>query len=226
MPSSVRRSAQPSRRAPPRTAPLLGHIGTDAAVKDLEAIRLALGGEPLTYLGFSSGTLIGLRYAERFPDGLRAMVLDGVINPEQDLGEQLARRRVLRPRPRRRSRRLRTRLPDRRRPPHAYRELVEADRTAPLRTGDGRGSTATQWGSPASPSPTTTSLQRRFYEPSPKASAASGTSSTCSPTRSSASSTSVRLRDQLPRPPPTDHRRRRRGARRGERPARPPWFPD
>ena len=111
----TRRSPPPSRRAHAETAPLLGHIGTDAAVSDLEAIRVALGGDPITYVGFSYGTLIGLRYAERFPDGLRAMVLDGVVDPEQDLGDQLvAHRRVLRPRPRRHPRRLRTRLPDHR----------------------------------------------------------------------------------------------------------------
>ena len=64
-------------------ASLLAHIGTDAAVADLEAIRQALGGDPITYVGFSYGTLIGLRYAERIPDGLRAMVLDGVVDPER-----------------------------------------------------------------------------------------------------------------------------------------------
>lgn len=70
-------------------ASLLAHIGTDAAVSDLEAIRLALGGDQITYAGFSYGTLIGLRYAERFPDGLRAMVLDGLIEPEANLGDRL-----------------------------------------------------------------------------------------------------------------------------------------
>ena len=68
---------------------LLDHVGTDDAVMDVEAIRLALGGDPVTYVGFSYGTLIGLRYAERFPGSLRAMALDGIVNPEQTLGDQL-----------------------------------------------------------------------------------------------------------------------------------------
>lgn len=67
----------------------LRHVGTDDAVMDVEAIRLALGGEPITYVGFSYGTLIGLRYAERFPNSLRAMALDGIVDPEQTLGDQL-----------------------------------------------------------------------------------------------------------------------------------------
>jgi pimeloyl-ACP methyl ester carboxylesterase len=56
---------------------------------DVEAIRLALGGDPVTYVGFSYGTLIGLRYAERFPGSLRAMALDGIVDPQQTLGDQL-----------------------------------------------------------------------------------------------------------------------------------------
>ena len=70
-------------------ASLLAHIGTDAAVADLEAIRQALGGDPITYVGFSYGTLIGLRYAEQYPDALRAMVLDGVVRPDANLGDRL-----------------------------------------------------------------------------------------------------------------------------------------
>ena len=52
-----------------------------AVVGDLDRIRAAIGDEQLTYLGFSYGTLIGSLYAERFPDRIRAMVLDGAIDP-------------------------------------------------------------------------------------------------------------------------------------------------
>ena len=116
----------------------LWHIGPDAAVLDLEAIRIALGGEPITYYGFSHGTLIGLRYAERFPDSLRAMVLDAIVDPEQNLGDRLAAAAgsfdrslaeildVCQPD-----------CPITGNPPQAYRELAEAVRTNPLRAGDG-----------------------------------------------------------------------------------------
>lgn len=64
---------------------LLDHIGTDQTVNDIEAIRLALGGTTISYVGFSYGTAVGLRYAERYPASLRAWVLDGVVDPTQDL---------------------------------------------------------------------------------------------------------------------------------------------
>jgi pimeloyl-ACP methyl ester carboxylesterase len=48
-------------------------------------LRRAVGDERLTYLGFSYGTYIGERYAELFPTHIRAMVLDGVVDPTADL---------------------------------------------------------------------------------------------------------------------------------------------
>ena len=52
---------------------------------DLDLIRQAIGDKKLSYLGFSYGTLIGSLYAERFPERIRAMVLDGAIDPSLDL---------------------------------------------------------------------------------------------------------------------------------------------
>lgn len=63
----------------------LAYLSTDAVVGDLDRIRQAIGDEHLTYLGFSYGTLIGALYAERFPDRMRAMVLDGAIDPSLPL---------------------------------------------------------------------------------------------------------------------------------------------
>ncbi len=60
---------------------LLEHLNTEEVARDLEAIRIALGGEKLNYLGFSYGTHIGLEYAELFGDRIRAMALDGVVDP-------------------------------------------------------------------------------------------------------------------------------------------------
>jgi len=60
---------------------LLEHVGTADVARDLEAIRLALGDEPLNYIGFSYGTQIGQQYAQMFPDQIRTMVLDGVVDP-------------------------------------------------------------------------------------------------------------------------------------------------
>jgi pimeloyl-ACP methyl ester carboxylesterase len=63
----------------------LPYLSTDAVVQDLDVIRQAIGDEKLTYLGFSYGTLIGSLYADRFPDKVRAMVLDGAMDPSMDL---------------------------------------------------------------------------------------------------------------------------------------------
>ena len=62
----------------------LAHVGTANVVKDLDAIRGALGDEKLTYLGYSYGTRIGASYAEAFPQNVRAMILDGAVDPNAD----------------------------------------------------------------------------------------------------------------------------------------------
>jgi pimeloyl-ACP methyl ester carboxylesterase len=60
---------------------LLPFVGTDSAARDLDRIRAALGDDKLTFLGHSYGTLLGATYAELFPTRVRAMVLDGAIDP-------------------------------------------------------------------------------------------------------------------------------------------------
>ena len=60
---------------------LLQHVSTSATANDLDRLRAALGERKLTYLGFSYGTFLGELYASRFPTHVRAMVLDGVVDP-------------------------------------------------------------------------------------------------------------------------------------------------
>ena len=62
----------------------LANVGTANVVKDLDAVRVAVGDEKLTYLGYSYGTRIGGAYAEEFPQNVRAMILDGAIDPSAD----------------------------------------------------------------------------------------------------------------------------------------------
>ena len=62
----------------------LANVGTVNVAKDLDRIRAALGEEKLTYLGYSYGTLIGSAYAEAFGDNVRAMILDGAVDPTAD----------------------------------------------------------------------------------------------------------------------------------------------
>jgi pimeloyl-ACP methyl ester carboxylesterase len=60
---------------------LLRNISTEDTARDLDRIRAALGDSKLTYLGFSYGTFIGAMYAHLFPTHIRAMVLDGAVDP-------------------------------------------------------------------------------------------------------------------------------------------------
>ncbi|GIJ80337.1 alpha/beta hydrolase fold [Micromonospora phaseoli] len=59
--------------------------GTEQAARDMDAIRAAVGDEKLTYLGYSYGTLLGATYAQLFPQRVRALVLDGAVDPRQGL---------------------------------------------------------------------------------------------------------------------------------------------
>lgn len=62
----------------------LANVGTANVARDLDRLRAALGDEKLTYLGYSYGTEIGAAYAEAYPDKVRAMILDGAVDPTAD----------------------------------------------------------------------------------------------------------------------------------------------
>jgi pimeloyl-ACP methyl ester carboxylesterase len=59
-------------------------FSTRQAAHDLDALREAVGDDQLTYLGYSYGTLLGAVYAQLFPENIRALVLDGAVDPQQD----------------------------------------------------------------------------------------------------------------------------------------------
>ena len=62
----------------------LANVGTQSVAKDLDALRAAVGDDKLNYLGYSYGTRIGAAYAEAYPDKVRAMILDGAVDPNAD----------------------------------------------------------------------------------------------------------------------------------------------
>ncbi len=71
----------------------LENVGTAAVAHDMDVVRQALGDEQINYLGFSYGTELGTAYVERFGDHVRAMVLDGAIDPsvgpiEENINQQ------------------------------------------------------------------------------------------------------------------------------------------
>jgi pimeloyl-ACP methyl ester carboxylesterase len=69
-----------------RTGPVFPHIDTASVVRDVDTLRQALGEEKISFYGASYGSLIGEQYAERYPDRLRALVLDGVMDHSLGIG--------------------------------------------------------------------------------------------------------------------------------------------
>lgn len=84
--ASARATAAGCRAA---SGPLLPHVGTDDAARDLDVLRAALGERRLTYVGWSYGTSLGTSYAEQFPRRVRAMVLDGAVDPSLDWRQRM-----------------------------------------------------------------------------------------------------------------------------------------
>jgi pimeloyl-ACP methyl ester carboxylesterase len=60
---------------------VLAHVGTRDVVRDMDVLRAVLGDEKLSFLGQSYGTRLGAVYAETFPQNVRALVLDGALDP-------------------------------------------------------------------------------------------------------------------------------------------------
>ena len=60
------------------TGPLYDHIDTWQTVRDVDAVRRALGESTISFHGSSYGTLLGAQYAETYPHRVRAMVLESV----------------------------------------------------------------------------------------------------------------------------------------------------
>ena len=63
---------------------ILAHVSTREGAHDLDVLRAALGEGRLSYLGFSYGTYLGTLYAAAYPQRVRAMVLDGAVDPTLD----------------------------------------------------------------------------------------------------------------------------------------------
>ena len=66
---------------------IINHLGTRNVARDLNKMRQAVGDAELTYHGMSYGTRIGYTYAAMFPKKVRALVLDGNINPSGDFAD-------------------------------------------------------------------------------------------------------------------------------------------
>jgi pimeloyl-ACP methyl ester carboxylesterase len=78
-----------------RNRTLLRHVSTADTARDLDLLRAAVGDRRLSYLGYSWGTFLGATYANLFPRRVRALVLDGNLNPTAYVGRQLRANRGL-----------------------------------------------------------------------------------------------------------------------------------
>lgn len=131
--SSARRLARANRDCVKRNRRIARVMGTNNVVRDLDRMRRAVGDDQLTFWATSYGTRIGYVYALRYPQRVRAMIMDGSIDPthgyatlpavggtSQDNAVDFVRRRL----------------------PDLYRPVVRTARgltTAPIRlTGQGR----------------------------------------------------------------------------------------
>ena len=64
-----------------RSGDVLPYVSSESTVRDMDRIRQAVGDKKLTYVGYSYGTYLGTLYAKFFPTRVRALVLDGAIDP-------------------------------------------------------------------------------------------------------------------------------------------------
>lgn len=64
---------------------------TSVAVRDLDAVRRALGIETWNVYGVSYGTRVAQQYLRQYPEHARSVVLDGVVPPPLALGPDVAR---------------------------------------------------------------------------------------------------------------------------------------
>ena len=61
------------------------YLGTYYVIRDLEAMRVALGAPRWNIWGMSYGARIGYRYAREYPDRVRSLVLDGSWSPNMTI---------------------------------------------------------------------------------------------------------------------------------------------
>lgn len=64
------------------SGPLLAHVSTVEAARDMDILRAVVGDKTFNYYGASYGTYLGATYAALFPQRVNRMVLDGAVDPK------------------------------------------------------------------------------------------------------------------------------------------------
>ncbi|TQV87747.1 alpha/beta hydrolase [Aliikangiella coralliicola] len=60
---------------------ILKNMSTADVARDLDLLRRAVGDEKINFVGYSYGSYLGMTYANMFPNHIRALVVDGVLDP-------------------------------------------------------------------------------------------------------------------------------------------------
>ena len=61
--------------------PIRDHMSTANVARDMDVLRDLVGDDKLNYAGVSYGSYLGVTYANLFPHRVRALVVDGVLDP-------------------------------------------------------------------------------------------------------------------------------------------------
>jgi pimeloyl-ACP methyl ester carboxylesterase len=88
--STARQAAERCRDQLQKTADLRFYTTTDA-IRDLDAVRAAIGAAQLNLVGISYGTRVAQQYARRYPQHTRSLVLDSVAPNTLYFGNDFAR---------------------------------------------------------------------------------------------------------------------------------------
>ena len=62
-------------------ASIVQHMSTANVARDMDLLRQALGDSRLNFYGASYGSYLGIVYANLFPDNVRALVIDSIVDP-------------------------------------------------------------------------------------------------------------------------------------------------
>jgi pimeloyl-ACP methyl ester carboxylesterase len=89
-PEAIRRFTEACRDQLSRDSDLRFYTTTDA-IRDLDAVRAAIGAAKINLVGISYGTRVAQQYARRYPQRTRTVVLDSVAPNELILGNEFAR---------------------------------------------------------------------------------------------------------------------------------------
>lgn len=77
----IQRTKDYAKACADNNGPILDNVKTMDTIRDMDALRAALGAEQINFFGFSYGTFLGQTYATRYPDRVRRMVLAGMVEP-------------------------------------------------------------------------------------------------------------------------------------------------